>query len=183
MRYETVLLPALDGGRAPFGLTLESHPEAQATFDVLRHAVECDPKSRYSANTKCSNNSTCNLLMEESMDKLSRRSMLRRSYGVAGAAATSLPAGNSQTRAKRPEPDRKLRVVAVGGHFDDPQTCAGGTLTLFADQGHDVVALSITGGPPPTPDRNPEEREVKFIERRLWPLGLQVRVRGDGGAL
>jgi len=24
-----------------------------------------------------------------------------------------------------------------------------------------VVALSITGGPPPTPDRNPEEREVK----------------------
>jgi len=87
--------------------------------------------------------------------------MLRCSYGVAGAAATSLPAGRSQTRANGPEPGRKLRVGAVGGHFDDPQTCAGGTLTLFADQGHDVVALSITGGPPPTPDRNPEEREVK----------------------
>jgi len=84
------------------------------------------------------------------MNKLSRRSMLRCSYGVAGAAATSLPAGNSQARAKRPEPDRKLTVVAVG-HFDDPQTCAGGTLTLFADQGHDVVALSITGGPLPRP--------------------------------
>jgi LmbE family N-acetylglucosaminyl deacetylase len=95
------------------------------------------------------------------MDKLSRRSMLRGSYSLAGAVATSLPAGSSQARAKRPEADRKLRVVAVGGHFDDPQTCAGGTLTLFADQGHDVVALSITGGPPPTPDMNPEEREVK----------------------
>ena len=95
------------------------------------------------------------------MDKLSRRSLLRRSCGLVGAAATSLPAGHSQARPKHPEPDRKLRVVAVGGHFDDPQTCAGGTLTLFADQGHDVVALSITGGPPPTPDKNPEEREVK----------------------
>src|SRR6266481_963343 len=109
----------LDGGRAPFGLSLESHSEAQATFDVLRCAVECDPKSRYSANTKCSNNSTCNLLMEEPMNKLSRRSMLRCSYGVAGAAATSLPAGNSQTRVKRPEPDRKSVVegkrVDLGG--------------------------------------------------------------------
>ena len=95
------------------------------------------------------------------MNKLSRRSLLRRSCGLVGAVATSLPAGHSQTRPKHPEPDRKLRVVAVGGHFDDPQTCAGGTLTLFADQGHDVVALSITGGPPPTPDKNPEEREVK----------------------
>jgi hypothetical protein len=91
------------------------------------------------------------LRQEEPMDTLSRRSMLRRSYGLAGAAASSLRAGNSQARAKRPEPDRKLKVVAVGGHFDDPQTCAGGTLTLFADQGHDVIALSITGGRPSHP--------------------------------
>jgi LmbE family N-acetylglucosaminyl deacetylase len=54
-----------------------------------------------------------------------------------------------------------LRVVAVGGHGGDPQTCAGGTLALFADQGHDVVALSLTGGPPPAPDANPKERSVR----------------------
>jgi LmbE family N-acetylglucosaminyl deacetylase len=95
------------------------------------------------------------------MDKLTRRSMLRRSSGLAGAAATFLPVGASPAQEKRREPDRKLRVVGVGGHFDDPQTCAGGTLTLYADQGHDVVALSITGGPPPAPDANPEEREIK----------------------
>ena len=95
------------------------------------------------------------------MNKLSRRSILRRSSGVAGAAAALLPVANSRAQEKRPEPDRKLRVVAVGGHFDDPQTCAGGTLALLADQGHDVLALSLTGGPPPGPDANPEERSVK----------------------
>jgi N-acetylglucosamine malate deacetylase 1 len=95
------------------------------------------------------------------MNKLSRRSMLHRSSGLAGAAAALLPVVNSRAQEKRPEPDRKLRVVAVGGHFDDPQTCAGGTLALFADQGHDVVALSLTGRPPPGPDANPEERSVK----------------------
>jgi len=95
------------------------------------------------------------------MNNLSRRSMLRRTSRLAGVAAAILPATESFAQQKRPEPNRKLKVIAVGGHFDDPQTCAGGTLTLFADQGHDVVALSITGGPPPSPDANPEDRSVK----------------------
>jgi len=63
-------------------------------------------------------------------------------------------------QARPPGADRKLRVVSVGGHGDDPQTCAGGTLALFADQGHDVVALSLTGGPPP-PDADPKVRSVR----------------------
>jgi len=86
------------------------------------------------------------------MHKLNRRSLLSQSLLLPGLVG-------AQT--KRPEPERKLRVVAVGGHFDDPQTCAGGTLTLYADQGHDVVALSLSGGPPPPPDASPEERQVK----------------------
>ena len=81
------------------------------------------------------------------MDTLSRRSLL------SGSAALAAP------QAKPSE--RKLRVVAVGGHGDDPQTCAGGTLALFADQGHDVVALTLTGGPPPPPDANSEVRVVR----------------------
>src|SRR5580698_2704457 len=88
------------------------------------------------------------------MKELNRRSILR------GAAAL-LPQGLGRAQDKGSQPDRKLRVVAVGGHFDDPQTCAGGTLTLYADQGHDVVGLSITGGPPPPPNANPEDRSVK----------------------
>jgi N-acetylglucosamine malate deacetylase 1 len=95
------------------------------------------------------------------MNKLNRRAMLRQSSALAGAAAPLLPLGLANAQEKHPEPDRKLRVVAVGGHSDDPQTCAGGTLALFADQGHDVVGLSLAGGPPPSPDANPAQRSVK----------------------
>ena len=93
------------------------------------------------------------------MERVSRRSMLLKSPGLAGSAAAF---GSQQ--AKRSEADRKLRVVAVGGHGDDPQTCAGGTLSLYADQGHDVVALTLTGGPPPGPGAN---RAVRTVRNRL----------------
>lgn len=58
-------------------------------------------------------------------------------------------------------PVPKLRIVAVGGHGDDPQTCVGGTLSLFADQGHDVVGLTLTGGPPPLPSADRQDRTVR----------------------
>ena len=95
------------------------------------------------------------------MKKLNRRSLLRQASALAGSAAVLLPQGLARAQGQGRQPDRKLPVVAVGGHFDDPQTCAGGTLTLYADQGHDVVGLSLTGGPPPPPNANPEERSVK----------------------
>src|SRR5580692_4679037 len=94
------------------------------------------------------------------MKELNRRSILRGAPALAGSAAALLPQGIARAQDKG-QPDRKMRVVAVGGHFDDPQTCAGGTLTLYADQGHDVVGLSLTGGPPPARTANPEERRVK----------------------
>jgi hypothetical protein len=99
--------------------------------------------------------------MRLDMQKLNRRSMLRQSSALAGAATPFLPPGLAGAQGERPEPSRKLRVVAVGGHADDPQSCAGGTLALFADQGHDVVGLSLAGGPPPPADANPQERRVK----------------------
>src|SRR5438105_13106148 len=43
-------------------------------------------------------------------------------------------------------PRRKLKVVAVGGHVDDPQAGCGGTMALYANLGHDVVAISLTHG-------------------------------------
>src|ERR1041385_6067384 len=95
------------------------------------------------------------------MNKLNRRSMLRQSSAWARATAALLPVGLANAQPRLPQPQRKLRVVAVGGHPDDPGSCAGGSLALYADQGHDVVGLSLSGGPPPAPDANPEERRVK----------------------
>jgi LmbE family N-acetylglucosaminyl deacetylase len=36
--------------------------------------------------------------------------------------------------------------VVAGAHPDDPESAAGGTMALLADQGHDVVALYLTRG-------------------------------------
>ena len=44
------------------------------------------------------------------------------------------------------EPEAKLRLVVAGAHPDDPESAAGGTMALLADQGHDVVALYLTRG-------------------------------------
>jgi len=41
---------------------------------------------------------------------------------------------------------RKLKVVVVGAHVDDPQSGCGGTIARYADLDHDVVALSLTRG-------------------------------------
>lgn len=100
-----------------------------------------------------------NFTWRGTMQKLSCRAILR-SSALAGVSLW-VPGAASSAHEKRREPVRKLNVVGVGGHFDDPQTCAGGTLTLYAEQGHNVVALSLTGGPPPAPDANPEDRSVK----------------------
>ena len=52
---------------------------------------------------------------------------------VAATAAFSLPAFvKAGTRKK----DKKLKIVCVGGHPDDPESGCGGTLALLAAEGH-----------------------------------------------
>jgi LmbE family N-acetylglucosaminyl deacetylase len=41
---------------------------------------------------------------------------------------------------------RKLKVVVVGGHPDDPETGCGGTIALYTDAGHEVAILYLTRG-------------------------------------
>lgn len=41
---------------------------------------------------------------------------------------------------------RKLRILVIGAHPDDPETCAGGLLALAADAGHDVTSVYLTTG-------------------------------------
>jgi hypothetical protein len=71
------------------------------------------------------------------MAKFSRRSLLARS---------SLPLLMADRAEKVQAAQRKLKVVVVGAHVDDPQSGCGGTIARYADLAHDVVALSLTRG-------------------------------------
>jgi|SRR5579871_4259914 len=71
------------------------------------------------------------------MDKLSRRSLLARSpFPLFAAARPGSPARDA----------RKLKIVVVGAHVDDPQSGCGGTIARYTATGHEVVALSLTRG-------------------------------------
>lgn len=59
------------------------------------------------------------------------------------ALATPLAASPGNAAAA---PSKKLRVVCVGAHPDDPETGCGATLARYAEAGHDVVIIYLTRG-------------------------------------
>ena len=71
---------------------------------------------------------------------------MKQSVALAGSstlAATGLPltAAESESGAAR-----KLKVVCVGGHPDDPESGCAGTLTRYAQLGHSVTIIYLTRG-------------------------------------
>ncbi len=41
---------------------------------------------------------------------------------------------------------KKLKIIVVGAHPDDPETGCGGTMALLAKEGHDVISAYLTKG-------------------------------------
>jgi len=50
-----------------------------------------------------------------------------------------------------------LRAVFVGGHPDDPQSGCGGTMALYSNASHKVVALFLTRGEKGIPGKSDQE--------------------------
>lgn len=82
------------------------------------------------------------------MKELTRRELLNRGAGLAGAAAVGLPLARAAETAQGGgvTPVRKLKVVVAGAHPDDPETGCGGTIARYSDLGHEVVVLYLTRG-------------------------------------
>ena len=76
---------------------------------------------------------------------IGRRSLLRATalLPLLGCVAPPTPAA---PRAPARPPGARLKVVAIGGHPDDPESGCGGTLARYAEAGHDVVLLYVTAG-------------------------------------
>jgi LmbE family N-acetylglucosaminyl deacetylase len=66
--------------------------------------------------------------------------------GVIAASLSLLPVGAAGQAGAAPPPSRRLRVVCVGGHPDDPESGCGGTLARYSDAGHKVTIVYLTRG-------------------------------------
>ena len=77
------------------------------------------------------------------MEKITRRNMLGRSSLLVGAFSGLPSVGTSQELG---ETNRKLKIVVVGAHPDDPESGCGGTIALYSDAGHEVVIIYLTRG-------------------------------------
>src|SRR4030095_4886682 len=74
------------------------------------------------------------------MKNSSRRKFLQQS--ISGLGVLAVPAGLQAAN----KPLKKMKVVCVGGHPDDPESICGGTLAKFAAAGHDVTIIYLTRG-------------------------------------
>ena len=52
----------------------------------------------------------------------------------------------SETTGKYIIPANKLKIIVAGAHPDDPESGCGGTMALFAAEGHEVVSAYLTRG-------------------------------------
>ena len=81
---------------------------------------------------------------------MNRREMIKMTGAAAvGATVLGVPVvANAQENGNSSEvkPRRRMKVLAIGAHPDDPETCCGGTMCLLADAGHEVVCVYLTRG-------------------------------------
>jgi hypothetical protein len=79
------------------------------------------------------------------MENISRRDMLEISGISAVGSLIGVPA-LSKTSGDKKLTGQKLKIIVAGAHPDDPESGCGGTMALFAAQGHEVVSAYLTRG-------------------------------------
>ncbi len=80
------------------------------------------------------------------MKTISRRDLLKISGATVGAATFGLSAFGSASAGAIGQTAKKLKIIVVGAHPDDPETACGGTMTMLAAEGHEVVSAYLTKG-------------------------------------
>jgi N-acetylglucosamine malate deacetylase 1 len=96
----------------------------------------------------------------------------RQALTVTGIGALAAASGAPLARAEGPG----LKVVVVGAHPDDPESIAGGTMALFAEEGHEVVALYLTRGEAGISGRTHDEAAaIRTAEARAACAILKAR--------
>ena len=86
---------------------------------------------------------------------MNRREMIKMA-GTAAVGATVLGVPMN-LNAQEPGERRRRKLMVIGAHPDDPETCAGGTMCLFAEAGHEVVCVYLTRGEAGIEGMGPDE--------------------------
>jgi len=82
----------------------------------------------------------------------SRRQFVHNSLG--GLSLMAVPSG---LRASVSKPFKKMKIVCVGGHPDDPESGCGGALAKFSASGHDATIIYLTRGEAGIPGKSHDE--------------------------
>ena len=61
-----------------------------------------------------------------------------------GCLALSFTVGSPAESGTGPDQNKKLRVVVVGAHPDDPESGCGGLIALLTKAGHEVIVGYLT---------------------------------------
>lgn len=88
------------------------------------------------------------------MSSITRREILTSGGATLLAGLTAGVAGAQENAAAAA---KKLKIVVVGAHPDDPESGCGGVIALLADAGHEVVCLYLTRGEAGIPGKSHEE--------------------------
>ena len=112
------------------------------------------------------------------MKELSRRELLNRMAGAAGAATVGLAGSGiaDPGQAGGATAARKLKVVVAGAHPDKVEIGCGGTIARYTELGHEVVAIYLTRGERGEPPRSYEETgKIREAESRQACAILNAR--------
>lgn len=90
------------------------------------------------------------------MKNISRRNMLQISGLSAVSSLIGVPSF-SNAPGKKKSAGKKLKILVVGAHPGDPECGCGGTMALFANEGHEVVSVYLTRGGAGIPGKSYEE--------------------------
>ena len=78
------------------------------------------------------------------MTKYTRRQLL--SLTVPATLAVTMGFSDLVASVISPGSDKKMKVLVVGAHPDDPETTCGGIMALLSGAGHEVISVYLTRG-------------------------------------
>jgi LmbE family N-acetylglucosaminyl deacetylase len=80
------------------------------------------------------------------MTKHTRRQFLSNTVPVTIGATIGLSSISALGNSTSSSSEKKMKIVVIGAHPDDPETICGGVMALYSNSGHEVVSVYLTRG-------------------------------------